>query len=54
MKANLDNLLKGHFKGTARMAPQVVPRDCEHMAKVLKAETGLSSGIDFGALQRAA
>jgi nicotinamidase-related amidase len=45
----------------------LVPRDCvasesaaddryalEHMAKVVKADTGPSSGIDFGALQKAA
>jgi hypothetical protein len=45
----------------------VVPRDCSpseteeddryafaHMAKVLKADTGPSSGIDFAALQKAA
>jgi nicotinamidase-related amidase len=45
----------------------VVPRDCiasqteaddryalEHMAKICKADTGPSSGIDFGALQKAA
>jgi nicotinamidase-related amidase len=45
----------------------VVPRDCtaseeeadnrhalEHMAKVCKADTGLSAGIDFARLQKAA
>ena len=45
----------------------IVPRDCcaseqesdnryalEHMAKVCKAETGPSTGIDFSRLQRAA